>query len=301
MLSVDLWKYNEPRQGEYDSLMGMLEGRFRNASQPTLIYVCALRKHPCFVKVGITKAVANGLRFIDPEFGEILYDSSRDQEFNKRLGRDLPRVEAWLREQYIFAKYSEMRESIPALKDGKWSGWTETFRVPNVSKVAYVRRSKVNQGLRASIAGGISCLLSIENKYTQRVAESSRDDFISGIRSLLLWSTEQTPETWKRLASEVCTTISEKEMLTERYSQFLRAYECSQQEAWVKGFEEFYENDHVDHELSEEECMAWEAVNKFDQAGECQWRENRFDTTIRGIEDDTYRDSEDDSVGDDWY
>jgi hypothetical protein len=301
MLSVDVWRFSEPEQGEYDSLMSMLEGRFRNASQPTLVYVCTLRNHPLFVKVGITKAVANGLRFIDPEFGDILYDSSRDEEFNRKLGRDLPRAEAWLREQYIFRRYSGLRVSIPALKDSKWSGWTETFYAPNVSNERYILTSSANQGLRGSVAGRISRWLSIENKYTARVSDSPRADFLSGIRSLLLWSAELTPETWKQLAGEVCVTAGEKAMLSDRYSQFLHAYQFRQHEEWVEGFEEFYQNDHAGFEFSTEGTHVCEAEGESDGNDGSRWLQYECDSTAREIVSDTYLDAEDDSVGDDWY
>lgn len=253
MLSTDVWEYSEPEQGEFDSLIGLLDGRFRNARQPALIYVCSLRNHPSFVKVGITKASADGLRFVDPEMGDILYDSSRDEEFNSKLGRDLPRAEAWLREQYIFRRFSNKREYIPALKDRKWSGWTETFKIPNTANARYVRRNAANQSFRESIAGEISRRLSITNKYVERIVDHPRGDFLSEVRSLLLWSAGQTPEIWKQLASEICTNTREKNALAERFSQFCAAYSYSNQISWPESFEEFYQDDHVDYVPSREE------------------------------------------------
>ena len=49
----------------------------------------------------------------------------------KKLGRDLTRADAYLREQYLFYKFEKLRTRIDELAARKWSGWTETFLVPD--------------------------------------------------------------------------------------------------------------------------------------------------------------------------
>ena len=95
-----------------------------------------MKHYPEYLKIGITKAGALNGRAANAELGTTLFSSCKDQEICGKLGRDLTRADAYLREQYLMNFFENDRTIIEDLASRKWGGFTETFFAPE-SKSEY--------------------------------------------------------------------------------------------------------------------------------------------------------------------
>ena len=226
VFGTDAWAFREAPPDTFDSLEGYLSGHFRWPLRSEGIYICELKNHPDVIKIGITRASSQALRFSDPEYGKVLYFSCQDGDLIKQLpGKgDLPRAEAWLREKYLGWIFNEYRESIDELRRKKWSGRTETFRVPKES-TKKVSTKRKNLGFRESIAGALSSFLSLENKYVEVGTEKTREICIQRLRKELLKSFAN-PDAWITMANELACNAAERSLIDKRLED-LRATDFS--------------------------------------------------------------------------
>ena len=141
------WDFESPSHGEKGTtLTGYLEGRFLNPWAPSTIYIASLKNYPDFIKIGFCQVRNRQKRFSDSEFGEILFDLCEEKEL---LSGDIPRAEAYICEKYLFSilMHEKEFEQINDLRKKNWSGYTETFKVPDKAKFIERVRSKIKNTL----------------------------------------------------------------------------------------------------------------------------------------------------------
>ena len=141
------WDFESPSQGKKGTtLTGYLEGRFSNPWAPSTIYIASLKNYPDFIKIGFCQVRNRQKRFSDSEFGEILFDLCEEKEL---LSGDIPRAEAYICEKYLFSilMHEKEFEQINDLRKKNWSGYTETFKVPDKAKFIERVRSKIKNTL----------------------------------------------------------------------------------------------------------------------------------------------------------
>lgn len=121
----------------YDTVLDYLKGTLRYADSPSTIYVAGIKGHPDFVKIGFCQLSFRNQRRADPFIDEILYESCRDEDLQIMAG-DMPRSMAFLLEQWLHERLTNVREAIPELVEIKWPGRYETFRIPAVQRASFI-------------------------------------------------------------------------------------------------------------------------------------------------------------------
>jgi hypothetical protein len=128
------WKFRDPpNRGKFDSIEAFLRGEMADASSESVLYLARLKNHSEYIKVGITQVRTRTLRMIDPEIGELIWESHQEDFLHVDRG-NLTRAEAWIAEQIVLHEGQCSRQAIQILKESRWPGYTETFLAQTVKE-----------------------------------------------------------------------------------------------------------------------------------------------------------------------
>lgn len=124
------WEFRDPPRGtRFDSIEGFLRGEMRDATVESVLYAARLKNYSGYIKIGIVQLKTRSLRIIDAEIGEMIWESCRFEDLIVNRG-NLTRAEAWISEQFSLHEGQRWRQAVPALRESRWLGYTETFYVP---------------------------------------------------------------------------------------------------------------------------------------------------------------------------
>lgn len=128
------WEFRDPPRGtRFDSIEGFLRGEMRDATAESVLYVARLKNYSGYIKIGTAQLKTRSLRIIDPEIGEVIWESCRFEDLIVYRG-NLTRAEAWISEQLSLHEGQRWRQAVPALRESRWPGYTETFYVPTTDE-----------------------------------------------------------------------------------------------------------------------------------------------------------------------
>ena len=174
----------------FPSVTSWLDGTFQNRTEPSTVYLVRLKNHPSFFKLGFCQVRLRKMRYGDPEYGSIEWESCRDEDLTKIVG-DISRGDCWLFEQYLHERLLAQIEQVPSLAQRKWPGYQETIRCEEAKKkglIEFIRKEAISI-LTSGFSGLERCLdeLAIneqeKNLYQQRQAEWSKMPGYNGILS----------------------------------------------------------------------------------------------------------------------